>query len=112
MTGACRGGFPDDRSHFHLPPAVGLSSDAGPKHFSRPDFMPTARSARFLSTGKSGTDLASVARDAGVLLSLAFPPKQFATPSPAARRKSPRRFWVRLSIPSPLIHFREASDGC
>ena len=38
--------------------------------------------------------------------------KQFATPSPAARRKSPHRFWARSLIPSQRNHFREASDGC
>ena len=70
----------------------------------------------FIDGGKTGNDIQSIARDAGVLLSLALqhgvPPKQSATPSPAARRKSPRRFWARSSIPSQRIHFREASDGC
>jgi hypothetical protein len=58
----------------------------------------------FIDGGKTGQDIQSAARDAAVLLSLALqhgvPLKQFATQLPAARRKSPRRFWARSSIPS------------
>ena len=47
----------------------------------------------FIDGSKTGNDIQSIARDAGVLLSLALqhgvPPKQFATPSPAAPSEEP-----------------------
>jgi hypothetical protein len=68
----------------------------------------------FIDGCKTGNDIESIARDAGVLLSSStgFLLKQFATPSPAERRKSPRRFWARSLIQSQRNHFREAPDGC
>ena len=71
----------------------------------------------FIDGGKTGQDIQSHrarrrACCSASRSSTGFPLKQFATPSPAARRKSPRRFWARSLIPSQRIHFREASDGC
>ena len=80
--------------------------------------MPTARRAKSsLTAARPGSDIAehrARRRRAAQPRAPArqFPLKQFATPSPAARRKSPRRFWARSSIPSQRNHFREASDGC
>ena len=70
----------------------------------------------FINGGKSGNDIASVARDAGALLSLALqhgvPPKTIRHAVTRGASKSPRRFWARSLIPSQRNHFREASDGC
>ena len=79
--------------------------------------MPTARRAKSsLTAARPGTtssrSRATPACCSASRSSTGFPLKQFATPSPAARRKSPRRFWARSLIPSQRNHFREASDGC
>ena len=70
----------------------------------------------FIDGCKTGNDIessrATPACCSASRSSTGFPLKQFATPSPAARRKSPRRFWARSLIPSQRNHFREASDGC
>jgi hypothetical protein len=50
----------------------------------------------FVGVGKTGNDIQSIARAPACCSAsrsnMAFPLKQFATPLPAARRTSPRRF--------------------
>jgi hypothetical protein len=73
MTGACRGGF--HGRPVTLSPATRrrLEQRRRAETFLTAGFHADgALGEIFISTGKSGTDLASVARDAGVLLSLAL----------------------------------------